>query len=67
MHQCPNCGYEIEPDLECCPQCAFNFNFMLNCPYKLSGKCVHNHQDCFIEGLNYEDCTIYLHKAGISK
>lgn len=66
MHECPNCGFEIQEDFkDRCPNCGFNFNYLLNCPYKLSGNCIHSQKECFVEGLNYELCSIYLHKAGI--
>lgn len=66
MHECPKCGFNIEKIFEDrCPQCGFNFNYLLTCPYRLSNKCVHNSKDCYIEGLNYELCEIYLHKSGI--
>ena len=65
MQICPQCNNEFEDSLERCPQCGYNFNAILNCPYKISLKCIHNSKDCFIEGLNYEMCEIYLHKAGI--
>ncbi len=64
MNICPQCGKELE-DKEICDNCGFNFNYMLNCPHKLSGKCIHNQKDCYIEGLNYEDCGIFLHSTGI--
>lgn len=68
MHTCPNCGFEIEDEtIENCPNCAFNFNNLLSCPYKLSAHCVHTQKECYAEGLNYENCYIYLHKAGIQK
>lgn len=67
MHECPRCNFKIEQAFnDHCPNCGFNFNYLLNCPYKLSNKCVHIHKDCFIEGLNYELCEVYLHKSGIS-
>jgi transposase-like protein len=66
MNTCPNCGFESE-DLEKCPECGFNFNYLLDCPYKISDKCIHTNKDCYIEGLNFELCEIYLHKAGIHR
>lgn len=67
MHTCPNCGFDIQDEgLESCPQCSFNFSLLLSCPYTLSNKCVHTNKDCYIEGLNYELCSIYLHKSGIN-
>lgn len=42
MHECPNCGFNIQEDnIEKCPNCSFNFNYLLGCPYKISNKCVH--------------------------
>ena len=68
MHECPNCGFNIQEDnIEKCPNCSFNFNYLLGCPYKISNKCVHTSKDCYSEGLNYESCSMYLHKAGIIK
>lgn len=68
MFECPNCGFIIEQEeMECCPKCSFNFNYLLQCPYKISNKCVHTSKDCYLEGLNYENCFIYLHKVGIEK
>ena len=64
MYNCPQCGNEIN-DEEICNKCGFNINETLSCPYKISGNCVHNQTECKINGLNYEDCEIYLHKAGI--
>jgi len=67
MHECPQCGFDItQIGEDKCPECGFNFNYLLSCPYKISGKCIHNQKDCYIEGLNYENCTIYLHKSAIS-
>lgn len=66
MHECPNCGFDMEDDsLETCPKCGFNFNYYLDCPYVMGNVCIHNNQPCYIEGLNYESCQVYLHKAGI--
>ena len=64
MNICPQCGKELD-DREICDVCGFNFNYTLSCPHKLSGKCVHNQKDCFIEGLNLEDCQLFLHSTGI--
>lgn len=64
MHECPQCSTLMEEDVERCPKCGFNFNYLLEYPYKV-GKCIHNDKECYIEGLNYELCDIYLHKAGI--
>ena len=66
MFECPKCGFDIEDDdLEKCPKCGFNFNTLLNCPYKINGKCIHNSLDCYIEGLSFELCEMYLHKNNI--
>lgn len=68
MHDCPQCGYTIEDEgCERCPECGFNFNYLLDCPHKLSNKCIHNGKECYIEGLNFEACQIYLHKIGFLK
>ena len=67
MHVCPQCGRELLEDEEKCPECGFNFNYLLDCPQKISGKCIHNGKDCYIEGLNFEACTIFLHKIGFQK
>ena len=67
MHECPQCGFNIEDSsIEICPKCSFDFNATLSCPYKISNKCVHRNSKCDIYGLNYEDCSIYLHKSGIA-
>ena len=30
MHECPNCGFNIQEDnIEKCPNCSFNFNYLL--------------------------------------
>lgn len=62
--QCPRCGKEIE--LEVC-ECGFNFNETLSCPYLISNACVHTQKQCNVYGLGFEDCSLYLHKAGIEK
>ena len=64
MHTCPNCNFELTEE-EKCPNCGFNFNYFLNCPYKENNKCIHTKKDCYVEGLNFESCSIYLHKTGI--
>jgi hypothetical protein len=64
MHECPQCAAVLDQDEERCPKCGFNFNYLLDCPYKME-KCIHTNKQCYIEGLNYELCEIYLHKAGI--
>lgn len=66
MNVCPNCGKELN-DEDKCSVCGFDFNYILNCPYKISGKCIHNQKDCYIEGLNFELCEIYLKKSGINR
>ena len=30
---------------EKCPECGFNFNYLLDCPYKISDKCIHTNKD----------------------
>lgn len=66
-HTCPVCDYIFENAFEdVCPNCSFSFNETLICPYKISQKCVFQNQECDIEGLNFEDCKIYLKEAGIS-
>ena len=35
--------------------------------FKISDKCIHTNKDCYIEGLNFELCEIYLHKTGIHR
>ena len=67
MQICPQCNNEFEDNLEKCPRCGYNYNTFLNCPYKISGNCVHLQEECDIQGLNFEDCTIYLHKSGIER
>ena len=67
MHECPNCGFQIEDSgLEICPNCNFNFSSTLSCPYKISKRCVHSHNVCNVIGLDYESCKVYLHKSGIA-
>lgn len=63
MYSCPNCNTEIEEEI--CPNCGFDINTTLSCPYKISKKCVHNKQECPNYGLKYELCQIYLIKSGI--
>ena len=68
MHTCPNCGKDIQKlDLYVCPNCQFDFNDTVSCPYKISNKCVHNNKNCTLIGFNYEECKLYLHCSGISK
>ena len=62
MYFCPKCGKEIEEEI--C-ECGFDINETLSCPFKISLRCIHNNEKCEINGLNYEDCTLYLEKAGI--
>ena len=62
---CPYCGKELDDTIERCPYCGFNYNATLGCPYRISERCLHNNRECYIEGLNYESCSIYLHKTGI--
>lgn len=62
MYTCPNCGKDI--DTERC-ECGFDVNDTLSCPYLMSLNCVHTNMECKVTGLNYEDCDIYLHKAGL--
>ena len=65
-HFCPSCGFNIEDSsIEICPNCYFDFNTTLSCPYKISNRCIHLQKVCEIAGLAYEDCKIYLHKSGI--
>ena len=65
MHMCPECGFEIEdPAQEIC-KCGFDFGTTLDCPYKISGNCVSLKTKCNINGLDFEDCKIYLKDAGI--
>ena len=67
MHECPECAFIMEDSsVEICPNCGFDFNATISCPYKISNRCIHNQNVCAIYGLNYEDCKIYLHKSGIS-
>lgn len=66
MYDCPQCGSVIDDEDGKCPVCGFNFNYLLNCPYKVSNRCLHNSRECYIEGLNFELCELYLHKSGIS-
>ena len=66
MHECPNCGFEIEDtEVEICPKCNFDFNDTISCPYKISRRCVHTRRECNIRGLNHESCRLYLQKSGI--
>ena len=66
MHICPNCSLYIQDSsAEICPQCKFNFNETLSCPYLISKRCVHSGEVCNVYGLDYEDCNTYLHKSGI--
>ena len=68
MHTCPNCGNNIkELDVYICPECNFDFNSTVSCPYKISNKCVHKKIECTINGLDYELCKLYLHCSGITK
>ena len=62
MYMCPQCGKEI--DTEVC-ECGVDINETLGCAYKISGNCVHTNKECNVRGLDYEECEIYLHKAGI--
>ena len=62
MYFCPKCGKEIEEEI--C-ECGFDINETLSCPFKISLRCIHNNEKCKINGLNYEDCVLYLEKAGI--
>ena len=62
MYNCPQCGKEIDTDT--C-ECGFDINETLSCPYIISGNCIHTNKECNVRGLDYEDCHIYLHKAGI--
>lgn len=67
MHECPQCGFNIEDSsIEICPNCQFDFNTTISCPYKISKRCIHSQKPCQIYGLNYEDCKLYLHKSGIN-
>ena len=52
MHECPQCAAVLDQDEERCPKCGFNFNYLLDCPYKME-KCIHTNKQCYIEGLNY--------------
>lgn len=65
MHDCPQCNAILESIDEVCPKCSFDFNTTLSCPYLISKRCVHTNKVCSIIGLNYELCSIYLHKAAI--
>ncbi len=68
MHYCPMCNEELlEDDIEICPNCNYDFNEVLTCAYKLSGKCVHTSTECSIKGLDFESCETYLHKAGLKR
>ena len=62
MYNCPQCGKEIETEV--C-ECGFDINTTLSCPFKISLRCVHSQEKCEIFGLDFEDCEIYLAKAGI--
>ena len=62
FYNCPNCGKEIST--ETC-DCGFDINETLSCPYKVSLRCVHTSEKCEINGLNFEDCPLYLQKSGI--
>lgn len=62
MYNCPQCGKELEGEI--C-KCGFDINETLSCPFKISLRCIHTSEKCEIEGLDYEDCEIYLSKAGI--
>ena len=62
MYSCPNCGKEIDTDT--C-DCGFDINETISCPYLMSGNCIHTNLECSIQGLSFELCDIYLHKAGI--
>lgn len=66
MSQCPNCGFKMADDIDICPKCAFDFNSVLACPYKISLRCIYNNTKCYVEGLNFEDCGVYLTQCGIS-
>jgi len=59
---CPQCGKDFEEDI--C-ECGFDLNETLTCPYKLSGNCIHTEKECDVYGLDFEDCQLYLDKAGI--
>lgn len=62
MYDCPKCGKEIDTDT--C-ECGFNVNETLSCPYLISGNCIHTNKECDVYGLDYELCSVYLHKSGI--
>ena len=64
MQTCPNCGKELSDITEKC-ECGFNFNGTLDCPYKISLRCCHSGDKCEVSGLDFEDCNVYLKKAGI--
>lgn len=64
--ECPNCGNIMRDTEEVCIKCNFNFNDTLSCPYKVSGRCIFTQETCNIKGLGYEECSIYLHKAGLA-
>ena len=63
--ECPNCGNIMKDTQEVCENCNFNFNDTLSCPYKVSNRCIFTSDKCNISGLGYEECSIYLHKAGL--
>ena len=68
MHDCPNCGNTIkDSSIEICPNCNFDFNDTISCPYKISNRCIHLNKPCTIKGLDYEVCKIYLNKSGIAR
>ena len=65
---CPQCGFEIvEFNLELCPKCGFDFNSYIDCPHKISNRCVHSGLKCDVAGLNYEICKVFMHKCGLDK
>lgn len=62
---CPNCGMIMEIDQEVCNMCGFDFNDTLQCPYRISNRCIFSQLECKKIGLQYENCQTYLTKSGI--
>lgn len=59
---CPNCGNMIEDSkIQKCPNCTYDFAQLISCPYIDDDRfCLLKEKPCHIEGLDFEDCEIYI-------